>query len=84
MKFINLIKRNLKFLLLSLGLVIFIIISAIYIANLLFAGKNSYDVYSNLKNEKVQLQNEIKQLQFENAALQKKYLELKNLEPEEL
>ncbi|MEA3498727.1 MAG: septum formation initiator family protein [Campylobacterota bacterium] len=84
MKFINLIKSNFKFLLLSFSLVIFIIISAIYIANLLFAGKNSYGVYSSLKNKKIQLQNEIKQLQFENADLQKKYLELKNLEPEEL
>ena len=79
-----LFKKNIKFLLLSLSLIIFIIISAIYISNLMFAGKNSFDVYSGLKTTKLQLQNEIKQLQFENATLQKKYLELKNLEPDEL
>jgi len=57
---------------------------AIYISNLMFAGKNSYEVYSHLKKKKLQLKNDIKQLQFENATLQKKYLELKNLEPEKL
>jgi hypothetical protein len=41
-------------------------------------------VYIKLERKKLQLQNDIKQLQFENAILQKKYLELKNLEPEEL
>ena len=84
MKLIELFKTNIRFLLLSLTLITLIIISAIYISNLMFAGKNSYDVYSNLKVKKMQLQNEIKQLQIENATLQKKYLELKNLEPEEL
>jgi cell division protein FtsL len=83
-KLIELFKTNIRFLLLSLTLITLIIISAIYISNLMFAGKNSYDVYSNLKVKKMQLQNEIKQLQIENATLQKKYLELKNLEPEEL
>jgi len=83
-KIVVLFKKNIKFLLLSFSLIIFIIISAIYISNLTFAGKNSFDVYSDLKTKKLQLQNEIKQLQFENATLQKKYLELKNLEPEEL
>ncbi len=84
MKLIELFKKNIRFLLLSFSLIILIIMSAIYISNLLFAGKNSYDVYSNLKVKKMQLKNDIKQLQIENATLQKKYLELKNLEPEEL
>lgn len=57
---------------------------AIYVSNLLFYGKNSYEVYEKLKQKKSQLKYEIKRLQYENASLQKKYLELKNLEPEEL
>jgi len=82
--FINNIKNDLRFIFLSFGLVILIIFSAIYISNLLFKGKNSYEVYSQLKNKKQQLQIGIRELQLENANLQKQYLELKNLEPEEL
>ena len=58
------------------------IIFAAYIAKLLFSGKNSLETYENLKTKKVQLELEIKRLQKENAALQKEYFELKNLEPD--
>lgn len=58
------------------------IIFASYIAGLLFSGKNTFETYENLKTKKVQLEQEIKRLQNENANLQKEYFELKNLEPE--
>ncbi|MEA3314714.1 MAG: septum formation initiator [Campylobacterota bacterium] len=57
---------------------------AFYISNLLFAGKNTYGVYTDLKYKKQQLELNIRKIQLENANLQKQYLELKNLEPEEL
>jgi cell division protein FtsB len=78
------INSNKKFILVSTFLIIFTFVLAYYIANLLFYGKNSYEVYSNLQNKKIKLQQDIKMLQYENAMLQKKYFELKNLEPEEL
>ncbi len=78
------INSNKKFILISTFLVLFTFVLAAYIANLLFYGKNSYEVYSNLENRKLKLQKDIKMLQYENAMLQKKYFELKNLEPEEL
>ena len=58
------------------------IIFALYVAKLLFNGKNSLETYENLKTKKVQLEQEIKRLQKQNALLQKDYFELKNLEPE--
>lgn len=58
------------------------IIFALYVAKLLFSGKNSLETYENLKTKKVQLEQEIKRLQKQNALLQKDYFELKNLEPE--
>ena len=75
---------NRGFILTSVILTILTFIMAYYLSNLLFYGKNSYEVYKNLKNKKVYFKDNIKVLQIENAALQKKYLELKNLEPEEL
>ncbi|MCD4758941.1 MAG: septum formation initiator [Arcobacteraceae bacterium] len=78
------LSSNKKFILLSTFLILLTFILAYYIANLLFYGKNSYEVYSNLENRKLKLQQDIKMLQYENAMLQKKYFELKNLEPEEL
>jgi cell division protein FtsB len=77
-------QSNKKFLFIALSLVVITLVLAYYISNLLFYGKNSYEVYVNLKNRKVKLQQDIKQLQDENAMLQKQYFELKNLEPEEL
>lgn len=78
------INSNKKFILIATFLILFTFILAYYIANLLFYGKNSYEVYSNLENRKLKLQKDIKMLQYENAMLQKQYFELKNLEPEEL
>jgi len=75
---------NKKFIIIATLLVLFTFILAYYIANLLFYGKNSYEVYSNLQDKKMKLQKDIKMLQYENAMLQKKYFELKNLEPEAL
>jgi len=81
MKMLN---NNKQFIVISTALVTITFILAYYISHLLFYGNNSYEVYSNLKNKKVTLQKDINRLQIENATLQKKYFELKNLEPEEL
>lgn len=54
-----------------------------YVSEILFDGKNSFKVYSALKQQKEQLCYSITQLQLDNARLQKEYFELKNLEPEE-
>lgn len=78
------LKNNKKFIINSFLLVILTLAFGIYVGNLLFYGKNSYEVYSDLKTKKAQLQEDIKRLHLENANLQKQYLELKNLEPEEL
>ena len=63
--------------------IVFTVISANYIANLLFAGKNSLETYEGLKVKKVQLEQSITSIQKHNAKLQKDYFELKNLEPEQ-
>ena len=76
--------NNRQFIFISTALVTLTFIIAYYISHLLFYGNNSYEVYNHLKNRKIQLENNIRFLQIENATLQKKYFELKNLEPEEL
>jgi len=76
--------ENKNFIFTSVILTVITFAFAYYLANLLFYGKNSYEVYKNLKEQKVNLQYNVRVLQIENATLQKKYLELKNLEPEEL
>jgi len=76
--------NNKKFIFISTFLVVGTFILAYYISHLLFYGDNSYEVYSHLKDRKSKLQTDIHHLQIENATLQKKYFELKNLEPEEL
>ena len=78
------IKNNLRFISFSLVFSFIFISSAFYVSNLLFRGTHSYELYTHLKKQKIQLENDIKILQYENATLQKDYLELKNLEPEEL
>ena len=80
----EMLNNNKQFIFLSTVLVVITFIIAYYISNLLFYGKNSYEVYSNLQDRRVKLQKDIQHLQIENATLQKKYFELKNLEPEEL
>jgi cell division protein FtsB len=77
------LKENQKFIIRAFVSIILTLLFASYIANLLY-GKNSYSVYKELQIKKKQLQDDIKRLQLENANLQKQYLELKNLEPEEL
>ncbi len=78
------LKQNKEFILISTVLVVITFVMAYYISNLLFFGNNSYELYANIKNKKARLQYDIQRLQIENAALQKKYFELKNLEPEKL
>ena len=75
-------KLNLKIVIAIFLLVAVTIVFALYVAKLLFNGKNSLETYENLKTKKVQLEQEIKRLQKQNALLQKDYFELKNLEPE--
>jgi cell division protein FtsB len=67
-------------LLMPLLLALFIVLSAIFVGEMLF-GKNSLKVYNELKKDKKILQNKISTLKKENAALQKKYFEYKNLLP---
>ena len=71
-----------KVILLIITCVVFTVFLANYFATLLFSGKNSLETYESLKTKKVQLEYKIKQLQIQNAKLQKDYFELKNLEPE--
>jgi len=78
------LSNNKQFIFISTAMIVVTFVLAYYISHLLFYGNNSYEVYSHLKNRKVKLQNDIHLLQIENATLQKKYFELKNLEPEEL
>jgi hypothetical protein len=75
--------NKLKFIILVFCTTIITFLSAYYVSNLLFDGKNSYKVYNTLKQQKIQLQLSIKELQLSNARLQKEYFELKNLEPED-
>ena len=81
---LEMLKGNKQFVAIATVLVTFTFLMAYYISYLLFYGDNSYEVYSKLQIKKLKLQRDIKILQIQNASLQKKYLELKNLEPEEL
>jgi cell division protein FtsB len=76
------IKNKIKFIFMVIVAIVCTIWFASYVSNLLFDGKNSLKVYSALKQQKGQLHYNIKQMQLENARLQKEYFELKNLEPE--
>ena len=76
-------KNKIKLIVLAIFFIALTIISANYIANLLFAGKNSLETYEGLKVKKIQLEQSIKAIQKYNAKLQKDYFELKNLEPEQ-
>lgn len=84
MKKTNVKQQNRRFIFIAFTLLVITFVLAYYIADLLFYGKSSYEVYANLKDRKVKLQQDIKILQIKNATLQKQYFELKNLEPEEL
>ena len=78
------LKENKSFLFNATLIVALTFILLYYTVEVLFYGKNSYAQYEKLQNNKAQLQYDIKRLQIQNANLQKQYLELKNLEPEEL
>ena len=76
-------KNSVKFIAIVFISVAVTILLAKYVSEILFDGKNSLKVYNALKQQKDKLKSSIKQLQFDNARLQKEYFELKNLEPEE-
>ncbi len=76
------LKGKVKFILFVILAVVITVLLAKYVSNILFEGKNSLKVYNVLKQQKEQLHYNIKQLQLNNARLQKEYFELKNLEPE--
>ena len=71
-----------KFILIVFISLIITIFFSYHAVNVLF-GDNSLQVYNSLKYKKEYLEGEILRLQRENAYLQKEYLELKNLEPEQ-
>lgn len=81
---LGMLNNNKQFIFISTAMIVVTFVLAYYISHLLFYGNNSYEVYTHLKDRKVKLQKDIHYLQIENATLQKKYFELKNLEPEEL
>lgn len=59
-----------------------VIVAAIFIGETLF-GKNSLEVYRSLQKDKKHFEEKINKIQYENAALQKEYFELKSLLPKE-
>ncbi len=66
----------------NLLIVLSVIIAAIFIGETLF-GKNSLEVYLSLQKDKKHFEEKINKIQYENAALQKEYFELKSLLPKE-
>ena len=75
-------KKNARFIRMVVFLALVTLGIASYVSYLSFYGKNSYEAYSSLQKQYALLKQKIKQLQHENAKLQKEFLELKNLEPE--
>ena len=71
-----------KFILIVFISLIITIFFSYHAVNVLF-GDNSLQVYNSLKYKKEYLEGEILRLQRENAYLQKEYIELINLEPEQ-
>lgn len=67
--------------LLYIGLGIVVILLGIYIGDVLF-GKRSFEVFYNLQQEKVFLENDIQKLKAKNAELQKQYFERRVLDPD--
>lgn len=63
-------------------LVLSIIMIAMFIGDMLF-GKNSLEVYLALEKQQTTLGKKIYQIKNQNAMLQKKYFEFKNIMPEE-
>ena len=75
-------KKNISFIKIAIVSILPIVMLGIYVGYLSFNSKNSYNVYLVLKKQKLKLEVSIDRLQYENANLQKKFFELKNLEPE--
>ena len=63
-------------------LAILVSMLALFIGDTLF-GKNSLEVFSGLQKDQKLLEKKIYIMKTKNAALQKKYFELKNIMPEE-
>ncbi len=68
--------------LLPLAIALAVVMTALFVGEMLF-GKNSLEVYLSLEKNKKTLEKKIYKLKRENASLQKKYFELKNLMPNE-
>jgi cell division protein FtsB len=66
--------------LLPLLIALMVMMAALFIGELLF-GKNSLEVYQNLKKDKNIISQKITNITNENAHLQKQYFELKGLMP---
>ncbi len=66
--------------LLPLFLALLVVMSALFIGEMLF-GKNSLEVYLALEKDQKILEKKIYNLKNQNATLQKKYFELKNIMP---
>ena len=75
-------KSNISFIKIASISTVIVILLGIYIGYLSTSSKNSYNVYLKLQERQNNLQNNIENLQEQNAKLQKKFFELKNLEPE--
>ena len=74
--------QNVKFKLINLVILVFLIIfSIIYVGNVLF-GPTSLETLSILKRQEIFLKQEISSLKGENAVYLKKYFDLKAVEPE--
>jgi len=66
---------------LKIGFLVLVVVGfGIYVGNLLF-GKNSLEVLLNLQEKKTVFKQEIRKYKNQNAALQKDYFELLELEP---
>ncbi len=63
------------------GLALLVLLFGIYIGDILF-GKSSLEVLLNLQENNDRLKDEVVRLKKENAALQKDYFELKQLDPD--
>jgi len=61
-------------------LISLIVMMAIFVSQMLF-GKNSFEVYQNLKHDKQVLQKKIHKLQYENAQLQMQQFDLQSVLP---
>ncbi len=64
------------------AIIILVILVALFVGDTLF-GKNSLEVYLSLLDNEREFKKSIESIQHENAALQKKYFELKSLLPKE-